>query len=72
MFVKPLSNGDHAVAILNLGPVPQDFRIDFQEIGLPDKYEIGDLWEQKVMGRATKWQGQVLSHEAKVFRLKKI
>jgi len=71
VFVKELSNGDYAVGILNLSDAPQNFRIKFQEIGLPDKYEIGDLWEHKVIGEAKEWQGQVLSHETKVFRLRR-
>jgi alpha-galactosidase len=72
VFVKPLSNGDCAVAILNLSDASRDFRIGFHEIGLPDEYEIRDLWQHKVIGKAREWQGQVLSHETKVFRLKKI
>ena len=56
VFVKPLSDCDYAVAMLNLSDVPQNFRIKFQEIGLPDKYEIRDLWEHKVIGTAKKWQ----------------
>ena len=72
VFVKEMSNGDHAVAILNLGDATQNFSIEFQEIGLPGKYEIRDLWEHKVISKSKKWKGQVLSHETKVFRLKKI
>jgi len=71
VFVKQLSNGDYAVAILNLSDASQNFSIKFQEIGLPDKYEIRDLWEHKVIGKANKWQGQLLSHETKVFRLRR-
>lgn len=71
VFVKQLSNGDCAVSILNLSNAPLNYELDFQEIGLPDKYEIRDLWEHKVIGKAKKWKGEVLSHETKVFRLKK-
>jgi hypothetical protein len=64
-----LANGDCAVSILNLNSNPKTCELNFQEIGLPDKYEIRDLWEHTVIGKSKK--GQVLSHETKVFRLKK-
>lgn len=72
VFVKPLSNGDYAVAILNRSETIQSSKINFAELGLNDTYEIKDLWEHKVIGKGKKWNGKVLSHETKLFRLKKI
>src|SRR6185437_1378733 len=70
VLVKPLSNGDYAVAILNLSNAPQTASIKFDDLGLHGKYEITDLWQHKNLGKATSWKGNVLSHETKLFRLK--
>ena len=72
VFVKPLANGDFAIAILNRSETVQNFKIGFAELGLNDTYEIKDLWKHKVIGKDKKWNGKVQSHETKLFRLKKI
>ena len=72
VFVKQLSDGESAVSILNLSNTTQNYELNFQEIGLPDKYEVRDLWEHKLIGKAKKWKGEIMSHETKVFRLKKV
>jgi alpha-galactosidase len=72
VFVKHLANGDYALAILNRSAEAQNFSLAFDEVGLPDKYEIRDLWAHQTIGKGKKWKGQVLRHETKVFRLKKI
>ncbi|HRD43888.1 MAG TPA: hypothetical protein PLN30_09035, partial [Ferruginibacter sp.] len=72
VFVKPLANGDVAVAILNRSEVTQKSTINFSQLGLTDKYEIRDLWLHKNIGKGKKWKGNVLAHETKVFRLIKI
>jgi len=65
-----LSNGDYAVAILNLSNAPQTAGIHFSDLGLDGNYEITDLWQHKNLGKAKSWKGNVLSHETKLFRLK--
>lgn len=72
VFVKPLANGDFAIAILNRSEAALNFKIGFAELGLNDTYEIKDLWQHKVIGKDKKWNGMVQSHETKLFRLKKI
>jgi alpha-galactosidase len=72
VFSKPLANGDYAVSILNLSTTEQNYELLFKEIGLTNKYEIRDVWEHKVIGKGTKWKGEIRSHETKVFRLRKI
>ena len=72
VLVKPLANGDVALAILNKGDKDAGYELKFIEIGLPDKYEIRDVWQHKVISKGNKWKGTVQSHETKVFRLKKI
>ena len=73
VFIKPLANGDVAIAILNRSDAPQIASINFSDLGLDGKYEVRDLWQHKIIGKKEKdWKGNVLSHETKVFRLKKI
>lgn len=72
VFVKPLSNGDFAVAILNRADNAQKANFSFAELGLTGNYEIRDLWQHKVIRKGKKWDGKVISHETKLFRLKKI
>jgi len=70
VFVKPLANGDIAVAVLNRSNMLQTCNINFSELGLNDKYEIRDLWLHQIIGKGKKWKGTVLPHETKIFRLK--
>jgi alpha-galactosidase len=72
VFVKPLKNGDVAVAILNRGSAAAGYILNFAEIGLTDKYEIRDVWQHKIVGKGKKWKGKVQSHETIVLRLKKL
>jgi alpha-galactosidase len=73
IFVKPLSNGDYAIAILNRSSSTKNASVDFKELGLEGKFEIRDLWQHKIIGKKEKnWKGKVLSHETKLFRLKKV
>jgi alpha-galactosidase len=69
VFLKPLSKGDYALAILNRSDKVQPITCDFSEIGLAGNYQINDLWLHKVMGTGKKWKGSVHAHETKVFRL---
>lgn len=72
VFVKPLQNGDMAVAILNRGDAAKNYSIDWANLGLNGKYEVRDLWEHKTVGKGKGWKGLVQPHETKLFRLKKI
>jgi len=72
VFVKPLANGDAAIAIVNRSEAIQNAKINFAELGLSETYEIKDLWGHKVIAKGKKWNGKVQRHETKMFRLKKI
>ncbi len=47
VWVKPLSNGDRAVALLNRGSTPALIATDASAIGLPPSryYEVQDVWQ---------------------------
>jgi alpha-galactosidase len=70
VFVKPLSTGESAVAVLNLAEETRGFEIEFRELGQPGICRIRDLWTHEGMGEASGWRGEVASHETKVFRLR--
>lgn len=71
VFVRPLANGSHAVAILNSGDKAQRLSVSFKQLGLTGKYTVRDVWQHRDIVRgATKWGGKVQAHETKVFVLR--
>ena len=71
IFVRPLANGSHAVAILNTAEKALPLTADFAQLGLKGKYGVRDVWQHKDIARnAKRWKGTVASHETKVFILK--
>jgi alpha-galactosidase len=71
VFLKPLTNGDIALAILNKSGSEQSCSFTREELGLQSDYIILDLWEHRTVGKKNKWSGVVKAHETKLFRLKK-
>lgn len=69
IFLKPLQNGDMAIAILNKSESVQDFNLSLAALKVEGLYEIRDVWEHAVVGKKNKWRGKVQSHETKLFRL---
>ncbi|WP_316834860.1 glycoside hydrolase family 27 protein [Pedobacter nutrimenti] len=72
ILVKPLANGDYAVAVLNRSDAVQTADLKFADLGLNESYTVRDLWAHKTVAKGKKWKGQVNRHETKVFRLKNI
>ena len=71
VFVRPLANGSHAVAILNSGDKAQRLSVSFKQLGLTGKYTVRDVWQHRDIARGvTKWGGKVQAHETKVFVLR--
>ena len=71
VFVRPLANGSHAVAILNSGDKAQRLSVSFKQLGLTGKYTVRDVWQHRDIARgATKWGGKVQAHETKVLVLR--
>lgn len=68
IFVRPLANGSHAVAILNTSEQKLNLAVNFNHLGLSGKYSVRDVWQHRNIARnATKWKGNVEAHETKVF-----
>jgi alpha-galactosidase len=72
VFLKPLSNGDFAVAIINRSDKSATYTLNLSDIGLTDKYAFRNVWTHSLDSKGNRWSGQIDSHETKVFRLKKI
>ena len=71
IYVRPLADGSHAVALLNTSEKPLALTADFAHLGIPGKYTIRDVWQHKDIARnASKWKGRVMSHETRVFVVK--
>lgn len=71
IFVRPLADGSHAVAILNTADKRLALTADFKSLGLGGKYSVYDVWQHRNIARnASKWKGNVEAHETKVFIVK--
>ena len=68
VFLKPLSDGDYAITIVNRADGSKKANCSFAELGLTGNYQIRDSWQHKVIAKGSKWVGKVLSHETKLFR----
>ena len=72
IFVRPLANGTHAVALLNTCDKPLTLTAELNELGMPGKYTIRDVWQHKdIAHKTSKWKGRVMPHETRVFIIKK-
>ncbi len=71
IYVRPLADGSHAVALLNTSEKPLALAADFAQLGIPGKYTIRDVWQHKDIARnASKWKGRVMPHETRVLVVK--
>lgn len=72
IFVRPLADGSHAVALLNTSEKPLTLTADFASLGFAGKYTVRDVWQHKDVARnASKWKERVMPHETRVFVVKK-
>jgi len=69
VFLKPLSNGDYALAILNKLNRPIPYLLNFSMLGLEENFQIFDLWEHKNIAKSDLNQYMILSHQTKMYRL---
>ena len=47
IYVRPLADGSHAVAILNTADKRLSLTVDFAKLGLAGKYSVYDVWQHK-------------------------
>ena len=69
VFLRPLTDGRFAVAILNPSEKTQKSEVTFKELGLEGRFRVRDVWTHKDLGGKRHWSGTIASHETKVFVL---
>ncbi|WP_439506341.1 glycoside hydrolase family 27 protein [Sediminibacterium sp.] len=69
VFVKPLVNGEYAIAILNKSNQSVPFSLNLKEMGLDEQFQIRDLWEHQLVKQSDLNQFLILSHQTKLYRL---
>jgi alpha-galactosidase len=72
VWVKPLEDGERAVALLNRGSSPVRIAVDATEIGLPptSAYHVGDLWTQTASTTTGPIGTEVPAHTAVLYRIR--
>lgn len=71
LLLKPLANGDMALAILNKSGNVQSYSFTSEALGLSPGFTVRDVWQHAAAGKKGKWTGTIQSHETKLFRLLK-
>ncbi len=69
IFVKPLSNGDVALGILNTSDQEQTTEVNPETLGIFNKRKAKDLWSGQTMKTGKRIKVKMAAHETKVFRL---
>lgn len=70
VLVKPLANGDRAVALFNETAAGSTIRTDLSAVGLPaGRYRSRDLWSGAVTEASGEIAAQVPAHSTVVYRL---
>ena len=69
IFVKPLSNGDAALGILNTSDQEQTTEVNPKTLGIFNKRKAKDLWSGQTMKTGKRIKVKMAAHETKVFRL---
>ena len=71
VWVRPLANGDIAVALLNRAPLSREIKVSFDELGLRGAHFLRDCWSGKCEGRhADYYAADVPPHATKLIRIK--
>lgn len=67
VYVRELSGGRHAVAILNAGEGEARVRLRLDALGIGGRRVLRDVWAHTDLPARKEWAGSVTPHEAKVF-----
>lgn len=63
IFVRPLSNGRHAIAIINTADTAQKLSADLNRLGIDGRHNLRDVWQHKTVAKkANSWSGKVAPH----------
>ncbi|MFD9380742.1 ricin-type beta-trefoil lectin domain protein [Streptomyces sp. NPDC059999] len=71
VLVRPLANGDRAVAVLNRTGAAMDVDVPLEDIGLPSScaVDVKDLWSGARREATVSLTGRVAAHDTAVWRL---
>ena len=73
VWVRPLKNGDTAVAVVSRYPLARTFKVDLAKFGLGGEYRVRDCWRQadeaNVCGT---YSAEVLPHATHLIRLSRV
>ena len=71
VWVKPLANGDVAVALVNRAPISHPIRIGFDEVNLEGGHFLRDVWSGECQGRHEGgFTADVLPHATRLLRIR--
>lgn len=64
IYVRKLTDGRHAIALLNTADQPLTLTADFAALGIEGKHQVRDVWQHKqIASNAKRWKGRVKPHE---------
>ena len=64
IYVRKLTGGRHAIALLNTADQPLTLTADFAALGIEGKHQVRDVWQHKqIASNAKRWKGHVKPHE---------
>ncbi|MCT3806530.1 glycoside hydrolase family 27 protein [Elizabethkingia anophelis] len=69
VFVKPLSNGDVAIGILNTSEKLQKIKINLSNLGIIKKKQVKDIWNNTTFKIKDIMNISIAPHETKVYRI---
>lgn len=72
IWMRPLTNGNRAVILLNRNKSNADMSVNVKDLGLPDQdksYEIRDLWTHTTSQTTGEIQASVPGHGVKMYRI---
>lgn len=71
IFIRPLSGGRYAVALLNTSDRPMKTSVRFADLGITGRWRLRDVWAHRDITRKAvdRWSGVVQSHETRMLVL---
>jgi len=73
VWVRPLADGDLAVALVNRYPLAREIAVDFSELGAGEHCRVRDCWRQVCEGRRhRRYVAVVPPHATKLLRLRTV
>lgn len=67
IFVKPLSDGGVAIAVMNRAETPEETLVNFEEIGVPGKTSVRDIWAHRNLKNTGELKLTIAPHNTEVF-----